>query len=64
MGKSDRKRPVGRPRHRWEINIKMDFQQVGWGGIDWIHLTQNRDVWQILVNAVINLHVLQNVGIS
>jgi hypothetical protein len=49
------KRPLGRPRCRWEDNIKMDLQEVGCGGTDWIALAQNRDRWRALVNAVMNL---------
>jgi hypothetical protein len=52
------KRPLGRPRHRWENNIKMDLQEVGCGGLDWIELAQDRDRWQALVNVVMNLWVL------
>jgi len=51
------KRPLGRPRRRWEDNIKMDLQEVGCGGMDWIDLAQDRDSWQALVNAVMNLQV-------
>ena len=54
--KSERKRPLVRPRHRWEDNIKMGFQ-VGCGGIDWIDLAQNRDRWRTLVNAAMKLRV-------
>ena len=61
VGKPDRKRPLGRPRHRWEDNIKMDLQEVGCGGMDWIELAQDRDRWQALVN-VMNLQVPLNVG--
>ena len=49
------KRRLRRPRHRWEDNIKMNLQEVGCGGIDWIDLAQDRDRWQALVNAVTNL---------
>ena len=51
------KRPLGRPRHRWEDNIKMDLQEVGCGGMDWIELAQDGDRWWALVNAVMNLRV-------
>ena len=46
LGKPERKRPLGRPRRRWDDNIKMDLQEVGCGGIDWIDLIQDRDKWQ------------------
>jgi hypothetical protein len=52
--------PIGRPWYRWEINIKMDFQEVGWRGMDWIDSAQNWDRWQALVNAVMNLWVPYN----
>ena len=55
VGKPDGQRPHGRPRHRWEDNIKMDLQEVVCGGVYWIKLAQNRDRWQALVNAVMNL---------
>ena len=51
------KRPVGRPRRRWEDNNKMDVEAVGWGGLDWIDLAQERERWRTLVNAVMNLRV-------
>ena len=51
------KRPLGRPRRRWEDNIKMDLQEVGCGSVDWIDLDQGRDTWRGLVNAVMNLRV-------
>jgi len=57
VGKPEGKRPPGRPRHRWEDNIKMDIQEVGCGGMDWIELAQDRDRWQALVNAGMNLWV-------
>jgi hypothetical protein len=47
----------GRPRRRWEDNIKIDLQEVGWGGMDWINLAQDRDRWRAFVNAVMNLRV-------
>jgi hypothetical protein len=52
------KRPLERPRHRWEDGIKMDLMEIGWGGVDWVHLAQDRDRWQAVVNAVTNLRVL------
>ena len=55
VGKREDKRPRGIPRRRWEDNIKMDLQEVGCGGIDWIDLAQDRDRWRALVNAVMNL---------
>jgi len=55
--KSDRKRPLGRPKHRWEDNIKLDLQEVRCGGMDWIDLAQDRDRWRALVNAVMKLRV-------
>jgi len=55
VGKSVGKRPLGRLRRRWEDNIKMDPQEVGCGAMDWIELAQDRDRWQALVNAVMNL---------
>jgi hypothetical protein len=57
VGKSEGRRPRGRPRSRWEDNIKMDLQEMGWGGMDVIDLAQNRGRWQGLVNAVVNLRV-------
>jgi len=51
VGKLEGKRPLGRPRRRWEDNVKMDLQEVGSGGIDWIEMVQDRDRWRALVNA-------------
>jgi hypothetical protein len=58
VGKSEGRRPLGRPRCRWEDNIKMDLREIGFGDVDWIHLAQDRDRWRALVNTVINLRVL------
>jgi len=57
VGKPEGKRPPGRPRRRWEDNIKRDLQKAGCGGKDWIELSQDRDRWRALVNAVMNLRV-------
>jgi len=62
VGKPEGKRPLGRPRRRWEDNIKMDLREVGCGGMEWIELAQNRDRWRALVIAVKNIRVQQNVG--
>jgi hypothetical protein len=56
-GKSEGETPVGRPRRRWEDNIKMDLQEVGCGGMDWIDLAQDRDRWRAIANAVMNFRV-------
>jgi len=55
VGKHERKKALGRPRRRWEDNIKMNPQEVGCGGMDWIELAQDRDRWWALVNAVMHL---------
>jgi hypothetical protein len=52
------KRPLERPRHRWDDGIRMDLREIGLGGVDWIRLTQNRDWWRAVVSAVMNLRVL------
>jgi hypothetical protein len=57
VGKPEGKRPQGRPRHRWVDNIKMDPREIGWVGMDWIDLTQDRDQWRACVNTVMNLRV-------
>jgi hypothetical protein len=58
MGKPEGKRPLERPRHRWEDGIRMDLREIGWGNVDWIQLAQERDRWWALVNTVMNLRVL------
>jgi len=57
VGKPEGKRALGRPRLRWDDNIKMDLQEVGCGGMEWVELAQDRDRWGGLVNAVMNLRV-------
>ena len=64
QGKPEGKKPLGRPRRRWEDNIKMGLQVVGWGGTNWIHLAHDRDRWRALVNAVMNLRVPYYIGNS
>jgi hypothetical protein len=54
---SERKRPLARPRSRWEDNIKIDLREIAWGGMNWIDLAQDRDRWRALVNTVMNLQV-------
>jgi hypothetical protein len=58
VGKSEGKRPLGRPRRRWEDGIRMDLRETGLGGVDWIRLSQDRDRWRAVVSAVMNLRVL------
>jgi hypothetical protein len=57
VGKPEGKRPLGRPRRRWEDGIRMDLREFGLGGVDWIRLAQDRDLWRV-VSAVMNLRVL------
>ena len=64
VGKPEGKRPLGRPRRRWEDNIKMDFQEVGEGCEDWMELAQDRNRWRALVSKVMNLLVPKMRGIS
>jgi hypothetical protein len=58
VGNPEGKRPLGRPRRRWEDGIKMGLRETGWGGVEWIHLAQGRDRWRAVVSAVMNLRVL------
>jgi hypothetical protein len=57
VGRPEGRRPLGRPSSRWEDNIKMDLQEVGWEGMDWIDMAQDRDRWRVLVSAVMNFRV-------
>jgi hypothetical protein len=58
VAKAEGKRPLGRPRRRWEDGIRMDLRKVGLGGADWIRLAQNKDRWWAVVSAVMNLWIL------
>ena len=62
MGGPDGKNPLGRRMRGWKNNSKMDFQEVGWGGMDWTDVAQDRDRWRALVNAEMNLRVPQSAG--
>jgi hypothetical protein len=57
VGKSEGKRPLGRPRYRWADNIIIELREIGWDGVDWVDLAQDRDQWTALVNTVMNLQV-------
>jgi hypothetical protein len=56
-GKSEGNRPLGKPRRWWENNIKIDLREIGWGGMDWIHLVQEREHWRALMNMLMSLRV-------
>jgi hypothetical protein len=58
VGKPQEKRPLGRPRHKWEDGIRMDLREIGLGGVNWIRLAQDRDGWQAVLSVVMNLRVL------
>jgi hypothetical protein len=64
LRKPEGKTPLGRPRHRWKDNIKMDLEEVGWGCGDWMELAQDRESWRELVSVVRNLRVPKMGGIS
>jgi hypothetical protein len=57
VGRPEGRRPLGRPRRRWEDNIKMDLRETGFADVDWIHWAQDKDTWHALVNTVMNLRV-------
>jgi hypothetical protein len=58
VGNPEGRRPLRSPRHRWEDNIKMDLRKIGWGGMDWFNLAQDREQWRAFMNTVKNLRVL------
>jgi hypothetical protein len=62
LGKPEGKSTLGRPRCKWVDNIKIVLSEIGWGGMDWIDLAEDRDQWRGLVNTVMNLRVLHNFG--
>jgi hypothetical protein len=64
VGKPEGKRPLRRPRRRWGDNNKIDLREIGWGGMDWFVVAQDRDQWRALVNTVMNLRVPYNIGKS
>jgi hypothetical protein len=55
VGKPEWKRPLGRPRRRWEDNIRMDLREVVWKDVEWMHLAENRGQWQVVMNTVMNI---------
>jgi hypothetical protein len=57
--KPEVKRPFGKPRSRWENNIRLDLMEIVWESADWIHLAEDRDQWRAVVNTVVNLRVIQ-----
>jgi hypothetical protein len=62
LGKPEGKRPLGRPRCRWVDNIKIDLREIGWDGVDWIDMAQDRHHWRALVNTVLNLRFHKMLG--
>jgi hypothetical protein len=62
VGKPEGKRPLGRPRSRWVDNKKIDLREIGWDGVDWMDMAQDRGQWRACVNTVLNLRVPQNAG--
>jgi hypothetical protein len=62
VGKSERKRSLGRSRGRWENNIRTDLREGGWKNVDWIHLAQDRDQWQAPMNTVMGIRVSEKAG--
>jgi hypothetical protein len=64
VGKPEWKRPLERPRHRWEDNIRIDLREIGWEGVNWINLAQDWDQWRAVVNTVVSFGVHKRQGIS
>jgi hypothetical protein len=64
MDRAEGKTPLGTPRRKWVDNIKMDLREMGWDGMDWIDLVQDRDQWRALVNTVMNLRFHKMLGSS
>jgi hypothetical protein len=62
IGKREGKRQLGRYRRRWEDNIRMYLREIEWEAVDWMHLSQDREIWRVLVNTVMNLRILKKVG--
>jgi hypothetical protein len=58
-GNLEEKRPLGRPRHRWKDGIRMDLREMGWEDVEWVQMDQDRGQWRAVVNAVMNLRVLE-----
>jgi hypothetical protein len=58
VGKPEGRRPLGRPRRRWEYDVRMDLREIGFGGVDWFRLAEEKDRWRAVVSAVMNLRVL------
>jgi hypothetical protein len=61
VGKPEGKRPIRRPRRRWQENIEKDRREIEWGSMDWIYLPQDRDQWRALLNAIMKLRVPENI---
>jgi hypothetical protein len=57
VGNIEGKRPLGRPRHKWVDRIKMDLREIGWNGVDWMDMAQDRVQWRVLVNTLLNFRV-------
>jgi hypothetical protein len=62
VGKSKGKRPLGRLRRRWRNKVRMDLREIGWEGVDWMHMDQDRDQWRAVVNTAMNLRAPYKAG--